>query len=81
MFALLRNTSARDLLLQQLPAIALSLVVAELFYKLGSFALECLAFLATWLVIDLLFHGLRRLMPSPSAKGRTSAGATRDDRG
>ena len=31
-----------------------ALVVAELFYKFHSFVLECMAFLATWLVLDLL---------------------------
>ena len=52
MFTLLRTLPIRQLLLEQLPAIVLSFVVAELFYKFHSFTLECLAFLATWFVID-----------------------------
>jgi len=31
-----------------------ALFIAEMFYKFGSFLLECVAFLATWLVLDLL---------------------------
>jgi len=31
-----------------------ALLIAELFYKFHSFILECMAFLATWLVLDLL---------------------------
>ena len=32
--------------------IALSLVIAELFYKFHSFTLEALAFLATWYILS-----------------------------
>jgi len=31
-----------------------AMVIAEIFYKFHSFVLECVAFLATWLVLDLL---------------------------
>ena len=31
-----------------------ALVIAELFYKLGSFVLEAVAFLVTWFVLDLV---------------------------
>lgn len=43
---------APQTLARRLPALALSLLVAELFYRFGSFAVECLAFLLTWLVLD-----------------------------
>ncbi|MDQ4087861.1 MAG: hypothetical protein M3177_07630 [Pseudomonadota bacterium] len=33
---------------------------ATFFYKFGSFALECLAFLATWFVIDVPLQWLAR---------------------
>lgn len=41
-------------LLRFLPAGAGALVTAELFYKFHSFTAECLAFLATWLVFDVI---------------------------
>jgi hypothetical protein len=34
------------------PSAAVSIVIAELFYKFHSFTLECVAFLATWYVVD-----------------------------
>jgi len=46
--------------LEQLPAAAGALIVAEIFYKFGSFSLECLAFLATWYAFDLVLSLFRR---------------------
>lgn len=46
--------------------LAVAFAIATLFYKFGSFALECLAFLATWSLIDLPAQWLaRRLGASP----------------
>ncbi len=33
-----------------------ALVVTEMFYKFHSFSLECMAFLATWLLLDVLIE-------------------------
>lgn len=33
-----------------------ALVVTEMFYKFHSFSLECIAFLATWLLFDVLIE-------------------------
>lgn len=55
MYTLVRSNSVRQLLFEQAPALAISMIIAELFYKFGSFSLECIAFLATWFVIDGLF--------------------------
>lgn len=52
MFQLLKNLTTGELFLRQLPLFAVSFGIAELFYKFGSFALECVAFLATWFVLD-----------------------------
>ena len=54
MYTLIKGLTVRELLTFQAPTIAMSLVVAEVFYKFGSFALEALAFLVTWLVLDAL---------------------------
>ena len=59
MYSLTRLIPVRHLLSQQLPALLIAGVIAELFYKFHSFTLECLAFLATWYVIDLLFSTVR----------------------
>jgi hypothetical protein len=56
MYTLLQSLSARQLLLAQLPALFASLLIAETFYKLGSFTLEAVAFLGTWFLIDAAIH-------------------------
>lgn len=54
MFQLVKYLSTQQLVLRQLPLFIVSFVIAALFYKFGSFALECLAFLATWAVLDFI---------------------------
>ena len=60
MFELLRSSSLRHLLARQAPALVISLLVAEMFYKFGSFTLECLGFLATWFVLDAMLSLVAR---------------------
>ena len=69
MFELLRSSSLRELLGRQAPALVISLVVAELFYKFGSFTLECVGFLATWFVLDALFALVSRALAGPATDG------------
>ena len=61
MFTLLRLLPLRLLLIEQLPALTLSWLVAELFYKFHSFSLECGAFLLTWLAVDGVLQFAKRL--------------------
>ena len=58
MYTLIRTIPLRQLVFEQLPALAISLVIAELFYKFQSFTLECVAFLATWYVVDMAIRFL-----------------------
>lgn len=60
MFQLFRSLSRQQLVLRQLPAFLVSFVIAALFYKFGSFAIECLAFLATWALVDFAIGLLLR---------------------
>jgi hypothetical protein len=50
--ALRTHVTYRRRLLGFIPA----LVVTEMFYKFHSFSLECIAFLATWLLFDVLIE-------------------------
>ncbi|WP_395373520.1 hypothetical protein [Marinicella sp. W31] len=52
MFTFLRSLSARRLLTEQGPVLAISWLIAEFFYKFHSFSLECGAFMATWFALD-----------------------------
>jgi hypothetical protein len=54
MFQLIRSLSTSELAARQGPVFAVAFVVASLFYKFGSFALEAVAFLITWFVLDAL---------------------------
>jgi hypothetical protein len=60
MYTLMRDgLSARSARLQ-LPSLAITVVVAETFYKFHSFTLEFLVALATWTVVDLALNVVAR---------------------
>jgi len=61
MYTLVRLLPVRRLALEQAPALAFAWMVAEAFYKLHSFTLECAAFLATWFVFDAVIQWCFRL--------------------
>lgn len=58
MLEFLRTLRARSDVAVRLPGLVLAFLIAEVFYRFHSFALECGAFLLTWLVLDLLVEGL-----------------------
>jgi hypothetical protein len=62
MYSLIRALPLRRLILEQGPALLLSLGIAEMFYKFHSFLLETGAFLATWFVIDLIIQTCRAFL-------------------
>ena len=66
MYELIRSSSRRELLARHAPGLLISFVIADLFYKWGSFALECLGFLATWLVLDATFALVARTFAGPA---------------
>lgn len=68
MYKFIRSVSNRELFLKQLPTLTVSLVMAELFYKFHSFTLECLAFLTTWYLLDLLISSVLKLFSSEQAR-------------
>jgi hypothetical protein len=55
MYTLVRNIRSREGLIVEVPALTLSFVTAEVFYKFHSFTLECACFLCTWFVASSLF--------------------------
>jgi hypothetical protein len=61
MYTLFRNSSLRVLLSVQAPPLVISFVIASLKFRGWGFALECLAFLALWFVLDAAFTGVRTL--------------------
>ena len=64
MYTLIQSIPFRQLLFEQAPIIVVSLIFAELFYKFHSFTLECIAFLATWYVLDAVVKFLSKEIAS-----------------
>ena len=69
MYTLIQSIPLRRLILEQGLAFGFSLLVAELFYKFHSFTLECLAFLATWYVVDFVIQRIQKWI-NPSEQNR-----------
>ncbi len=61
MHTFIKSMTLREFFVEQVPALTLSILIAELFYKFHSFTLECLAFLATWYVLDLFMSVIFKL--------------------
>lgn len=70
MYTLVRELWGRRLFIEQLPALVAAFVIADVFYKFGSFALECAAFLITWAVIDALIQVVASVPASRRARSR-----------
>ncbi len=72
MYTLLRMLPIKRLAYEQVPALGLAFLIAELFFKFHSFTLECAAFLATWFVFDVAIQWLFskfNLIGDPITKG------------
>ena len=54
----LRTQGARRFLVLEAPPFAAAILVAEAFFKFGSFALEALAFGAVWVVVGLPYQAV-----------------------
>lgn len=59
---LFKNLSIQEILAEVLPSFGFALIIAETYYKLGSFSLECIAFLATWYGAGMALHRIKRIM-------------------
>ena len=68
MYSLMRSMSLRSLLVEQLPVLLLSMIIAEVFFKFHSFTLETVAFLATWFLIDFVVQSVLRAIAKRAAQ-------------
>lgn len=73
MYNFLRAFRVHELVIQQAPCFATSLIIAEFFYKFHSFTLETLAFLGTWFVLDALATMIRKLYENSRQKADVRA--------
>jgi hypothetical protein len=58
MYTLLNKIGLKSFLVNETAPLTLAWVIAEMFYKFGSFTLETGAFMITWYIISLCFHKL-----------------------
>ncbi|SDW95070.1 hypothetical protein SAMN05444358_10224 [Ruegeria halocynthiae] len=58
----IKSQGVKAFVRQEGPWLLISFVIADLFYKWGSFALECVGFLLTWYVLSLLSSLISRLL-------------------
>ncbi|TDW97340.1 hypothetical protein [Dinghuibacter silviterrae] len=58
MYTLLNKLGTKSLLYRETPTLLASWVLAECFYKFGSFTLETGAFLATWYLLGWVVNRL-----------------------
>ena len=65
MYTLLKNIALGEVLKRELVPFVIAFVIAELLYKFRSFALECIAFIATWIVLSFL---LSLILPRPDKR-------------
>ena len=68
MYSLFIGQDLSKRLAREAPALGAAMILAEMFYKFGSFSLECVAFLGTWFVLSA---GLHALLPGRSAQAVT----------
>ena len=54
MFSLIKDLGVRVAVKQEAIPFVTAFLIAELFFKFKSFALECLAFLAVWFVLSFV---------------------------
>ena len=62
MYQMIKSNGLSATISQEAPAGLVAFVVAEFFYKFHSFALECIAFLITWIVLSWLAGALSSLV-------------------
>ena len=62
MYTLIQRLPASQWVWVETPAFVVSLLVAEVFYKFHSFALECFAFCMTWTAIGFVLSGVKQMV-------------------
>jgi hypothetical protein len=68
MYTLLRRLSTLRMAIEQTVSLGVAWLLAEIFYKFGSFTLELAAFLVTWLVIDWAVEAISPQLVARSAE-------------
>jgi len=62
MYKIIKNFRFQEIITETLPSFGISIVMAELYYKFGSFTLECIAFLITWCLLGYLINKVKFIL-------------------
>lgn len=66
MYAAIREIGIRRFAVEQAPQLLATWLIAELWYKWGSFTLELIGFLGTWVLLDYVVLRIRSLLTRSS---------------
>lgn len=58
----IKSQGVKSFLRQEGPWLLIAFIIADVFYKWGSFALECVGFLLTWYALSLLSGLVSRIL-------------------
>lgn len=61
MYSFIKQAGIKKLIAYEVPVMFISLIITELFYKFGSFTLECIAFAGTWFAISFTVTKIQKL--------------------
>ena len=68
MYTLIKSSTFPQIITKRLPGLVISLIIAEIFYKFHSFTLECVAFLGTWFLVDLIIEVIANKLAGQNRK-------------
>lgn len=67
MYTLVKELGLKKVFVEEAPYLLASLVVAELFFKWGSFSLELIGFFVMWAISSFIGNGLREIFKGNDA--------------
>jgi hypothetical protein len=68
MYLLTKTNNLKAILERELLPFCVALIIAQVYFKWGSFALELIGFIATWYVLGFTLDSVLRLIRNKSGK-------------
>jgi hypothetical protein len=72
MYTLAKELGVRALLVKEAPYLLIAFIIAEMFYKWGSFTREMIGFLVTWTVISFVGNSIMAMVVRPQSSPSSS---------
>lgn len=68
MYQLIKRLSLQEIMTEVIPSLVGSLIIAETFYKFGSFTIECIFFLLTFLCLLFFIGKIKNILSQQNKK-------------